>query len=50
MPPEKETQLKFHDGHHELKVPFLLYTEFKRIFLKPVDDKHREKMNKMKTE
>lgn len=50
MPPEKETQLKFHDGHHELKVLFLLYVEFERTFLKPVDGKYREKMNKMKTE
>ena len=46
---EKEKRLKFHDGQHQFKVPFMLYADFESI-LKPVDERYRDKMNRMKTE
>ena len=49
MPTEKEKWLKFHDGQYQFKVPFMLYADFESI-LKPVDERYRDKMNKMKTE
>ena len=47
MPNEKEKWLKFHDGQYQLKVPFMLYTDFESI-LKPVDEQYKDKMNTMK--
>ena len=49
MSSEKEKWLKFHDGQCQLKVPFMLYTDFESI-LKPVDERYKEKMNTMKAE
>ena len=49
VPTEKEKWLKFHDGQYQFKVPFMLYADFESI-LKPVDERYRDKMNKMKTE
>ena len=40
---------EFHDGQYQFKVLFMLYADFERI-LKPVDEKYREKTNKIKTE
>ena len=44
MPTEEEKWLKFHDGQYQFKVSFMLYAE---IVLKPVDERYKEKMNKM---
>ena len=49
MPTEKEKRLKFQDGQHQFRIPFMLYADFESI-LKPVDERYRDKMNKMKTE
>ena len=49
MPSENEKWLKFHDGQYQFKVPFVLYADFESI-LKPVDEQHRKKMNRMKTD
>ena len=48
MPTGKEKWLKFHDGQYQFKVPFMPYTDFEGI-LKPVDERYKEKMNRMKT-
>ena len=47
MPTEKEKCLKFHEGQHQLTVPFMLYGDFESI-LKPVDEWYRDKMNTVK--
>ena len=47
MPTENEKWLKFHDGQHQFKVPFMLYADFE-IILKPIDERYRDKMNRMK--
>ena len=47
MPHEKEKLLKLHDGQYQFKVPFMLYADFESI-LKPVDERYRYKMNRMK--
>ena len=47
MPTEEEKWLKFHDGQYQFKVPFMLYADFESI-LKPVDERYKEKMNRMK--
>ena len=47
MPSEKEKWLKFHDGQHQFKVPFMLYADFESI-LKPVDEWYRGNINRMK--
>ena len=47
IPTEKEKWLKFHDGPYQFKVPFILYEDFESI-LKPVDERYRNKMNRMK--
>ena len=44
---EKEKRLKFHDGQHQFKVPFMLYADFESI-LKPVDEWYRGNINRMK--
>ena len=49
MASEKEKWLKFHDRQYQFKVPFMLYADFESI-LKPVDERYREKINKMKAE
>ena len=49
MPSEKEKLLKFHDGQYQFKVPFMLYVNFESIS-KPVDERYREKINKMRAE
>ena len=49
MPNETEKWLKFHDGQYQFKIPFMLYAEFESI-LKPVKERYRDKMNKMKAE
>ena len=47
MPTEKEKCLKYHDGQYQFKVPFMLHADFENI-LKPVDERYRDKMNRMK--
>ena len=47
MHTEEEKWLKFHDGQYQFKVPFMLYADFQSI-LKPVNERYRDKMNKMK--
>ena len=42
-------RLKFHDGHYQFKVPFMLFADFESI-LKPVDERYRDKMSTMMTE
>ena len=49
MPTEKEKWLKFQDGQYQFKVPFMLYADFESI-LKPVDERYRDKINRMKIE
>ena len=49
MPTEKEKWLKFHDGQNLFKVLFMLCTDSESI-LKPVDERDRDKMNKIKAE
>ena len=49
MPTEKERWLKFHNGQYQFMLPFMLYADFESI-LRPVDERYREKMNRMKTE
>ena len=44
---EKEKWLKFRNGKCQFKVPFMLYEDFESI-LKPVDERYRDKMNRMK--
>ena len=48
MSTENEKWLKFHDGQYQFKVPFMLYADFESI-LKLVDERYREKTNRMKT-
>ena len=48
MPTEKEKWLKFHDGQYQFMLPFMLYADFECI-LKPVDERNRDKMNRMNT-
>ena len=48
MPTEKEKRLKFHDGQYQFMLPFMLYADFECI-LKPVDERNRDKMNRMNT-
>ena len=47
MPTEEQKWSKFYNGQYQFKVPFMLYVDFESI-LKPVDDRHRDKMNTMK--
>ena len=47
MPTEEEKWLKFHYGQYQFTVPFILYADFESI-LKPVDERYKEKMNRMK--
>ena len=47
MPTEKEKCLKYHDGQYQFKVPFMLHADFENI-LKPVHERYRDKMNRMK--
>ena len=47
IPTEEKKGLKFHDGKYQFKVLFMLYADFERI-LKPVDERYRDKMNRMK--
>ena len=47
MPSEEEKWLKFHYAQYQFKVPFMLYADFESI-LKPVDERYKEKMNRMK--
>ena len=47
MPIEEKKWLKFHDGPYQFNVPFMLYADFESI-LKPVDERYKEKMNRMK--
>ena len=49
MPSKNEKWLKFHEEYYQFKDLLTLCTDFEEI-LKPVDEKYREKMNKMKTE
>ena len=49
MPAKKDKWLKFHDGQCQFKVPFMLYADFESI-LKPVDERCKDEMNRMKTE
>ena len=47
MSTEKEKWLKFHEGQYQFMLPFILCAEFESI-VKPVDERYREKMNRMK--
>ena len=49
IPVEEEKWLKFHDGQYQFMPLFILYEDFESI-AKPVDERYREKMNRMKTE
>ena len=49
MPRENEKWLKFHDGQCQFKVPFMLYADFESI-LKPVKERYRDEMSRVKTE
>ena len=49
MPTEKEKWLRFHDGQYTFKVPFMLYADFESI-LKAVNERYRDKINKVKAE
>ena len=49
MPSEKEKRLKFRDGQYQFMLPFMLYADFESI-LKPVDERYKDKMNRMKAE
>ena len=44
---KEEKFFKFHDGQYQFKVPFMMYADFESI-LKPVDERYRDKMNRMK--
>ena len=44
VPTEKEKWLKFHGGHCQFKVLFMLYADFESI-LKSVDEQYRNRMN-----
>ena len=46
-PTEEEKWLKFHDGQYQFKVLFILYADFEST-LKPVDERYKEKMNRVK--
>ena len=48
-PYEEDKQLKFRNGKYQLKIPFILFTDFKSI-LNPVCEKYSEKMNQTRTE
>ena len=48
IPTAKEKWLKFHDGQYQFKVSFMLYADFESI-LKPVDERYRDKMDRMKS-
>ena len=48
MPTGREKWLKFQHGQYQFKVPFMLYADSESI-LKPVDERYKEKMNRMKT-
>ena len=47
MPTEEEKWLKFHDGQCQFMLPFMLYADFESI-TKPVDERYKEKMNRIK--
>ena len=47
MPTEEEKWLKIHDGQYQFMLPFILYADFESI-VKPVDDRYKEKMNRIK--
>ena len=47
MPTEEEKWLKFHDGQYQFMLPFMLYADFESI-AKPVDERYKEKINRMK--
>ena len=49
MPAEEEKCLKFYDGQYQFMLPFILYADFESI-VKPVDERYKKKMNRMKTE
>ena len=49
MPTEEKKWLKFHDGEYQFMLPFMLYADFESI-LKPVDERYRDNMNRIKTE
>ena len=49
MPIEEKKWLKFHDGEYQFMLPFMLYADFESI-LKPVDERYRDNMNRIKTE
>ena len=47
MPTEEEKWLKFHDGQYRFMLLFILYAHFESI-AKPVDERYKEKVNRMK--
>ena len=46
-PLKKKKWLKFHDGQYQFRLPFILCADFESI-VKPVDERYREKMNRIK--
>ena len=50
MPTEEEKWLKFHNGQHQFKVPFMLYADFESTLKPVVNERYRDKMNTMKAE
>ena len=47
MSSEREKWFKLHDGQYQFMPPFILYADFESI-VKPVDERYKEKMNRMK--
>ena len=47
MSGEEKKWLKFHLGQYQFKVPFMLYADFESI-LKPLDERYKDRMNRMK--
>ena len=47
MPTEKEKWLKLRDGQYQFIVLFMLYADFESI-LKPVDERYKDKISRMK--
>ena len=47
MSTQEERWLKLHDEQYQFKVPFMLHVDFESI-LKPIDERYKEKMNRIK--
>ena len=47
MSTQEERWLKLYDEQYQFKVPFMLHVDFESI-LKSIDERYKEKMNRMK--